>query len=406
MAWIIAYALAKKVQRTAITIPLATNLDFGGYRGINVGSPVNPGDIFRLGDFAGHNVAEGVHGLTTGEYIAKTNRADQLVARAMMEYPTVDVTFQYLQAINKIDFIARHRGLAKCPIIGPVDTFADKAIEVLRGEQGLIYGRIVDDNNFYAANIWSARTTADFYMLKIIAGTITELGYESIDLSANDIYNYKFSCLGTTLAGYREDMVTPKISVTDTALANGKWGLIMRNDYPENPLYYAWLRAPSSLSPKPIAYFEVPIIGDGSEENPFRPQMPEELTSHPELGTRNLLALSHASLIPSDPTTGRPIYGTCLVRIFEQPDRDPTLRDIPACLDALRGMTGVTELTREDAISRARVLDDKLHLFDLVRVPTPVKDQIKEYIEWRRTVHKVEMPEEVARRYLESDKGW
>jgi len=50
MAWVIAYALAKKVQRTAITIPLTTDLDFGTYRGINVGAPINPTDIARKVD--------------------------------------------------------------------------------------------------------------------------------------------------------------------------------------------------------------------------------------------------------------------------------------------------------------------------------------------------------------------
>jgi len=285
-------------------------------------------------------------------------------------------------------------------------SYVDKAVEAFVCDIGMVVGRSQGAGNYYRALTVMPASTADFRIDKIVSDVVTIIASEAVDITSETSWKIKLEIVGTTLKGYREDMVTPKINVTDTALANGKWGLIMRNDYPENPLYYAWLRAPSSLSPKPIAYFEVPIIGDGSEENPFRPQMPEELTSHPELGTRNLLALSHASLIPSDPTTGRPIYGTCLVRIFEQPDRDPTLRDIPTCLDTLRAMTGVTELTRDDAISRARVLDDKLHLFDLVRVPTPVKDQIKEYIEWRRTVHKVEMPEMVARRFLESDKGW
>jgi len=61
MAWIIAYALAKKVQRTAITIPLTTNLDFGTYRGINVGTPVNPNDISRKTDLDTHAADPSAH---------------------------------------------------------------------------------------------------------------------------------------------------------------------------------------------------------------------------------------------------------------------------------------------------------------------------------------------------------
>jgi len=66
MAWIIAYALAKKVQRTAVTIPLTTNLDFGGYRGISVGAPVNPNDISRKTELDTHAaIADAHHTKTT-----------------------------------------------------------------------------------------------------------------------------------------------------------------------------------------------------------------------------------------------------------------------------------------------------------------------------------------------------
>jgi len=41
-----------------------------------------PARVFELlADISAHDVAEAVHGLTTGEYLAKTDRADQLVER-------------------------------------------------------------------------------------------------------------------------------------------------------------------------------------------------------------------------------------------------------------------------------------------------------------------------------------
>jgi len=49
----VSYTLAKKAYKralAAITSPLTSNLDFGGYKGINVGSPVNPTDLARLDD--------------------------------------------------------------------------------------------------------------------------------------------------------------------------------------------------------------------------------------------------------------------------------------------------------------------------------------------------------------------
>jgi len=47
----VSYTLAKKAYKqalAAITSPLTSNLDFGGYRGVNVGAPVNPTDLVRL----------------------------------------------------------------------------------------------------------------------------------------------------------------------------------------------------------------------------------------------------------------------------------------------------------------------------------------------------------------------
>jgi len=377
MAWIIAYTLAKKVQRTAITIPLTTNLDFGGYRGINVGAPVDPNDAVRLP-----------------------------VGREHLEYPTEDVSFAYLASIGKLELQTLFPiGLAG---VATIDTFADKRIEGVpscgvSGSDIVIGIRIVDENNNYHAMLNATVATGDHQIRQLVAGTITSLATEAVDLEENKPYPLAFQVSGTTLSGFRGNVeipVTATITATDTDLTSGRAGIL--------PFRVGWalLKAPASPSPRPIAYFEVPIIGTGTVDDPFRPQMPEELTTHPELGTRNLLAMSHAPLIPVDRATGKPVHGTALVRIFEQPDRDPTLRDIPSCLDALRGMAGVTELTRDDALRRARALDDKLHLFDLVRIPTPVKDQIKEYIEWRRTIHKVEMSEMAAKRYLESDKGW
>jgi len=89
------------------------------------------------------------------------------------------------------------------------------------------------------------------------------------------------------------------------------------------------------------------------------------LEDDPELGTINLLATSHSSLIPTDRDTGLPIHETALIQIFEQPDRSFHLRSIPDCLAALKKMAGVKELTREQAIKRALELDDLLTEEDL-----------------------------------------
>jgi len=292
---------------------------------------------------------------------------------------------------------------------------ADVAVEgtCMMGETinvPVIVIRIVDVDNYYAL-LWDPyAATADFRLYKLVAGTATTLATEAVDLTPGTTSKGKVQAVGTSLKAWRDDVL--KFDVTDTAHASGYWGNCMWDGGGGTYLIYQLIAtmqrvATASLSPKCIGYFEVPIIGTGTLEDPFRAQMPEELTTHPELGTRNLLALSHASLIPTVPITGRPIHGTALVRIFEQPDRDPALRDIPTCLDTLRGMAGVTELTREDAISRAKTLDPKLTDFDLRRFSeTSAKRMTKEYVRWRFDTFKVEITEEEAIRYLMSDKGW
>jgi len=389
------------------------NKDWLGYIIKNLGTPVDPNDASRLTELTSHAALPSVHHTKTtaaGEIVSGIFNLARIptITRAKLEYPTEDVTFTYLSAIGKLEMQTTEGKWMGS--VFTTDSFADKAVRIQAlcgtvdfARSCVIFARWSDFDNRYDLHLNEGATTEDTRLSKKTAGVETLLGYEAVDLTRQMFYTIMLSITGTTLDVYRTDMVTPKFSVTDTDHALGKWGFSAQR---ENAIFnelVAALLPPASSPPKVLAYFEVPVIGTGTPEDPYRAQMPESLTPD---GKRNLLSMSHSSLIPTDPTTGKPIHGTALLRIFEQPDRDPTLRDIPTCLDALRAMTGVTELTRDDAISRARVLDDKLHLFDLVRVPTPVKDQIKEYIEWRRTVHKVEMPEEVTRRYLESDKGW
>jgi len=407
MAWIIAYVLAKKVQRIAITSPLTFDLDFGTYRGINVGTPVDPNDISRKTDLDSHNVAEAQHGLTTGEYIAKTDRVDQIVSRDYMEYPVVDVSLGYLLGILKANYYPRGPTYS-CLIT--TNSFADKRLEGLVQpgpgyQDGNYICRYVDADNMYLAYLWTGAATADHEIGKYVAGVYTALATEAVDLTDKENFAYAFEVLGTSLATYRAREAVPTtatLSATDTDIVSGKFGV---------NLYSSWaatmLKAPSSSMPRVLAYFEVPIVGTGTPEDPYRPQMPYEEYTDPKLGKRNLLALSHASLIPVDRTTGKPIHGVALVRIFEQPDRDPALRDIPTCLDTLRGMAGVTELTREGAISRAKTLDPKLTDFDLRRFSkTAAERMAKEYVRWRKDTFKVEITEEEAIRYLMADKAW
>jgi len=285
---------------------------------------------------------------------------DLSVTRGKLEYPTVDVSFTYLAAIGKL--VCDNRQFIAHTCILTADEFADKAIEWWGvGDYSVGNARFADMDNFYQANQDSGRTTEDFLMCKNVAGVVTILGVEAVDLGASDCFRLKLSAVGTSLKAYRVDMVTPKITVTDTAFASGKWGVAHTTAGALDANFFlAMLRAPSSPSPKTVAYFEAPVVGEGTMDNPFRAQMPEEIVELPDFGKVNRLAPSYGALIKSDRATGKPKEYTAIVRIFDQPDRQEHLRGIPECIESLKAMSGVKRLRREEAVKRAFELDDEL----------------------------------------------
>jgi len=353
---------------------------------------------------------------------------DRSVTRTKLEYPTVDVSFSYLASINKLVICSMGTyGVASLVR----DTFADKAVfgGVQVNDWPAIVGRLQGYFDLYYNYYYPGATTADHGLRKLVGGAVTVLGTEAIDIDYKG-RGLMIRCSGTTIESMRFELLSVvdplalpaadyTISVTDTSFASGYFGY--RNlhevaNYGGTTPDCVWLKSASSPEPgsasasvrlpKTLGYYEVPIIGDGSEENPFRAQMPYEEYIDPVLGKRNLQALSHSSLIPTDPTTGKPIHGTALVRIFEQPDRDATLHPIASCLDALRAMPGVRELTRGEALRLAREMDDKLHLCDL----EPKEGKGREYVDWRIRVLGVKpelIDEKRVIEYAEREqKGW
>ena len=273
-----------------------------------------------------------------------------------------------------------------------------KGAGVLDGVNMSIAFAVVDDAYFSYMN--DTEAASDFQIRKVIAGTVTSLASEAVDLVGTTMYWTLFSVLGSTLKGFRADKVTAKLSVSDTSLTLGSAGVYRFF----RPLY---LRAAASPSPKPVGFFEVPIVGDGSSGNPFRAGMPEEIVTDAVLGKRNLLSVSHSSLIPCDLATGKPVHGSALVRVFEQPDRSAGLRGLPTCLGAIRGLAGVRKLTRGEAVARARVMDSKLHMCDLV--PQPLTPRLlKEYTAWREAlgVKRELIDDGLMERHIQEDKGW
>ena len=353
---------------------------------------------------------------------------DLSITRVKLEYPTVDVSMLYLYMIGKafVDVASGDR----FTFVITVDSFANKQIcgpQLMKAAESRYYegffGRCGADPraNSYVTWIDTNMTTADVILAKIVAGTVTNLGTQAVDLLDDVAYIFGLSCNATTIRSIRYNrwsisagtisFGTPSvaISATDTSFASGKFAARTSDVGGPGAIadgLLAFLRAPSSPSPEVVAYFEVPIVGSGTPEDPFRPQMPQEIADHQIFGKVNRLALTWSALIPTDRATGRPIHETAIVMIFDQPDQQAHLHPIPKCLDALRAMPRVRVLRAEEARALALKMDDKLHPFDLMSVPRPTRAQVREYVMWCRSTFNVEVSEEDAARYISEDKGW
>jgi len=236
------------------------------------------------------------------------------------------------------------------------DTYTDKAIQAFVHEDGRVWGRAQDVDNFYWAHIVVPASTADFKLQKYVAGVLSTIATESVDLTPGTMWKIKLECKGTTIKGYREDMTTPKLSVTDTSFTTagyfgvGDYGSYYNRYLPLVALTTAKLVEPASPSPKVLRFYEVPIIGSGTLEDPFRPKLPEEIVDHPIYGKVNRLALTWSAVIKSSPRTGKPEEYVTLVRILEQPVRQDHLRPIPRCLRTLEALKGVRRLTKDESV--------------------------------------------------------
>ena len=209
---------------------------------------------------------------------------DRAVTRAKLEYPTEDVSFALLAVIDKLKRIvwAIGEGVGH----GTLDSFTDKAIEGQGGGDAHWFGRWVDKDNFYVLKITTGASTADFLIGKNVGGTYSDLATESVDLNSTG-YLCKLEISGSTLNAYRDDMSTAKITTTDTDISSGSFGTLTyyRAGSRFTDHIGCYLRAPSSPLPKPFAIIEVPVTGSGkTEEDPIRPQLPQDLRDPKELG--------------------------------------------------------------------------------------------------------------------------
>jgi hypothetical protein len=220
---------------------------------------------------------------STHKTLIPIDHPDLSVTRAKLEYPTVDVNFTYLAAIEKVT-IPSTAGVWTALIT--VDSFADKAVEIVEWvSYNLRYigvGRYANPNNFYATATSASSATADHKLRKVVAGTFTDLTYEAVDLTDGYYYKWKLSTSGSSLKSYRD---TTYLSVTDTSLASGYFGRHLTGEetsYPSDSRAWIhsmllYLRAPGSFISPAQAILELPIEGSGKPEDPFRPLLSKSL---------------------------------------------------------------------------------------------------------------------------------
>jgi len=238
-------------------------------------------------------------------------------------------------------------------------SYLNKGIEGFALETGWVVGRSQGAGNYYRANLARPAVTLDFKLSKVVADVITILAEEAVDIGLGTWWKIKLEITNTTLKGYREDMTTPKITATDTAFTTeGKWGVGDDGVYTER--YSALISfatcklvEPASPTPKVLHYYEVPIIGKGTFNDPLHPKLPEEIVDHPTFGKVNRLAISWGGIIPTDRRTGKPKEYVGLIQVFEQTDRQDHLRPIRTCLSALETISDVRRL-RKDVFERRK----------------------------------------------------
>ena len=220
---------------------------------------------------------------------------DESVTRAKLEYPTEDVSLAYLGIINKVTS-EENPNPYWFPIL-TYDSFTDKGIQYYSlPDYDHSFARWVDKNNYYTLLIDTTLSTSDFRIIKKVGGTPYVIATESIDLETV-VYLLKFEAIGSTLKGYRSDMTTPKLTITDTTFASGKLGIVLVDErrYMTAPPELAWLKAPASSLPPARAIVETEITGSGSDDDPYRADLLHQIEDHPELGRIDKLSITWGS---------------------------------------------------------------------------------------------------------------
>jgi len=219
----------------------------------------------------------------TDEYV-KLNKFTELT-----EYDLEDVTFAYLALLDKLSAVSD--GNTSYDIVTD-DVFTDKAIQAYTQvkDYATIYARIQDYQNKYRAGLVQSASSADHFIKKIENGSATDLATESVDIDTSGEL-LCLSCSGSTIKSLRYVLttvtkkisdVTPDatISATDTTFTSGHFGvreIRETTSYGFVNVLTARLLPPQTELPRQSLVIESEVIGKGTEEDPKRPEIFDEI---------------------------------------------------------------------------------------------------------------------------------
>jgi hypothetical protein len=214
---------------------------------------------------------------------------DGSVTRPKLEYPTVDVSFTYLSAINKVKGVS-HR--TNGYMLTTYDSFADKSVFAFMqvNDYARTTARISDRYNMYWSIYQPSASTSDHRLEKVVAGTITTLASESIDIDLSG-RGLRTSCSGSTIKSMRYELPSPlnplslptpnaTLSATDTSFASGVYGFRFLNEacpHGGSESGSVFLLAPASPSLPAQSIVELGVEGNGSLDDPYRPSLSKNL---------------------------------------------------------------------------------------------------------------------------------
>jgi len=231
--------------------------------------------------------------------------ADRAVTRAKLEYPTEDIEILWLYLIGKCKFMPAVWAKVDAGLY-TIDAFTDKAVyHVMADHKDWVLLRGRDDGkDLVTCYIWesvSPRSTEDIRLLKWVDKTATQLSSIAVDIEDGEVADAWGQIVGSSLTlkyrGYSHDNWGSPLTATDTDIASGGFGIGFASRYGSGnwmgfTSYHAVLRAPESHGLRALAVLEAEVVGSGTPEDPYRPDLARQLDSHPRYGEIDKLAVT------------------------------------------------------------------------------------------------------------------